>query len=892
MDTSASPSRKPTFSDLIPLWILLFLGARPYLSGKAVTFFGDTFYYFYPLRFALWRAFQALRMPFWESDALSGNPFCANPQGNCFYPLSFLYLVPDFWSAYHLALVVHLAIGSTGMWLWLRGRGLGRPALLFAALSIALSGQTFSMLNRLDKFQTLMWWPWLMVFVDRLSVGRSRAFVGIVGSLSLAFLAGGLELWAMMVGAVPVFVLLASPPSSTDRRSRPGAPSPRPSGADAGSPETASLGVEPPDHVSKRPVRDVSEDARKRDALRLVHPPGGLRRKGFILASFGMALLLALLVLSLQWLPFAELLSHSSRQGGLSYRKAVELSLRPADLLGLIAPRLFFVGESGSFHPWPGAAGEARYYYSLYIGMLGGAAFPFSLAALRARDRHAQDVFAALVLVAIGLFMALGRYNPVYSSLFEHVPVLRTVRFPEKFLSLSLFFLVPCLGVGVDRMTRSRGAGRSVAIIGLFLLVLLFIIPVFLLKISSLFLTLVAGGTPQAWLAFLDHLLPSFRLQALFLALFGGILFLFATWGPRRLLLVSWVVLLALDFWFGVSALSPSLPSEAMRSPPFFATQVPSAADVGPVHLASLYAPEGIQVPDGFGQRASYAWFKETLYPNTGLMYGFSYGDGSRAIRLDLPNRYFASLIGRPLREQLDPLRRAGVAFLVTDNGTDASLLSALPGVRALAAHPLFDLRLWRLEANAPRVWRARGVRRVRDAAEARALIFEDRVRPGEVVLSPEAGFFSVDDLGEGTREAWRNASSVEGESREDIGPDRERAVEVKGKEEVSWEALPVSVEEAGSRWRIGPFDQERASVIVIRQGWDPGWRAALDGDGHGPLPIMLANGYQMAIRVEAGRHREVVLTYRPVHWKAGVVFSGVGLLLCVGLLFAPLRKK
>ena len=67
----------------------------------------------------------------------------------------------------------------------------------------------------------------------------------------------------------------------------------------------------------------------------------------------------------------------------------------------------------------------------------------------------------ALAFLA-GIFLALGRHNPLYEALREAVPVLAVLRFPEKFAVLAVLALVfagASAGSGCSTSGR-RGARR------------------------------------------------------------------------------------------------------------------------------------------------------------------------------------------------------------------------------------------------------------------------------------------------------------------------------------------------------------------------------------------------------------------------------------------------
>ena len=59
----------------------------------------------------------------------------------------------------------------------------------------------------------------------------------------------------------------------------------------------------------------------------------------------------------------------------------------------------------------------------------------------------------------MGVFLALGEYNPLYKAVYYVVPFLDLFRYPEKYFYISAFAVVFLSGYGLDfliRYTRER----------------------------------------------------------------------------------------------------------------------------------------------------------------------------------------------------------------------------------------------------------------------------------------------------------------------------------------------------------------------------------------------------------------------------------------------------
>ena len=77
----------------------------------------------------------------------------------------------------------------------------------------------------------------------------------------------------------------------------------------------------------------------------------------------------------------------------------------------------------------------------------------------------------------------------------------------------------------------------------------------------------------------------------------------------------------------------------------------------------------------------------------------------------------------------------------------------------------------------------------------------------------------------------------------------------------------------------------EDDSFLVLSDAYYPGWQATIDG---APTPIYPTNVLFRGVAVPAGEH-EIVFSYEPQTWRTGVLVSGIGLFLWIGLLVAAL---
>jgi hypothetical protein len=175
---------------------------------------------------------------------------------------------------------------------------------------------------------------------------------------------------------------------------------------------------------------------RQREWAPALQGPGGL-----LLMSLGGAALAAA-----QLLPTLELSRLSVRSGGLPYNEAASFSLKPTLLFKAFLPPLL----------WSPPFSE----YVAYVGLIG-----LTLAGLGtwAVVRQRQAGAEALALALLGVFLALGAYNPAYYVLYKLVPGFDLFRAPARWLLLYALGTALLAGIGWEALSQAldRRSGRG-----------------------------------------------------------------------------------------------------------------------------------------------------------------------------------------------------------------------------------------------------------------------------------------------------------------------------------------------------------------------------------------------------------------------------------------------
>ncbi len=364
---------------------------------------GDLFFYFYPYRDFAAAAARAGRVPLWNPYLFMGAPFLANSQAGFFYPLNLALAWLPVTRMVNASLVIHTALAATGAYVWGRGGlALSRPAAWLSGVCYGLGGYYLAQVEHLNQAQVLAWLPWLLRVASPWhcppgQVGERRGAGSVFRMAGLAAIMGVQFLAGHTQSVFICLVGLAG-------------------------------------YVGLPLAWDV---LRRRVSWR------GLVRPGVFLVG---AALLGAALAAVQLLPTWELTQLSVRSGGLPYKEAVSFSLRPG-LLG----RALLPGWGATLFPefvaYVGVTGLA-------LAVVGGAAAGFD--SFRARNGRR----GALILAGLGLFLALGGFNPLYFLLVKLGPGFGLFRAPARWLALYAVGVAGLAGVGLDKLVAGAGAPR------------------------------------------------------------------------------------------------------------------------------------------------------------------------------------------------------------------------------------------------------------------------------------------------------------------------------------------------------------------------------------------------------------------------------------------------
>ncbi len=387
----------------------------PLFSSKNF-FFRDILNFHYPLHKVLIQAYARGEFPLWNPYVALGQPMLANPNYMAFYPSNLFHLLLPFNYAFKLHFIIHPLLGGLGLYFLQRRLGIGALASFAGSLVYQFSGTVLSFLNLYNIVPAVGLIPWLAwAFVGALKGDwwkRSLGFGAILAVQVAAFEPFTFQCVVLLVGGGALWHVMES----------------------------------------KVRLKAVSE----------------IVRVGAVGSVFSFALA------AVQILPTLELLPRSYRAAGYDFSIFSAWSMHPIDFLNIVVPNLFgnpYTIDGSIYWGEPFHNERESYLVSVFLGS--GTLF-FVMCSILSKRKKLQLILTALTLVAA--FLALGRFNPLYSWAYDHFPLIRLGRYPSKYFLLGTLALSVLTSLGLEavlQLRKEQPPNRrkivSIAVVGLVL---------------------------------------------------------------------------------------------------------------------------------------------------------------------------------------------------------------------------------------------------------------------------------------------------------------------------------------------------------------------------------------------------------------------------------------
>ena len=589
------------------LLVIILISFSKIIFSNLVIARGDTLLFFFPYWEAASKALIAGVLPIWNDSLFMGAPLLANSQVGLFYPLNWLvWLFLDTPKALTISIVLHIVVAGAGA--YLLGRKclkLGQIGSFIVGVLFALGGYFTSQVEHINQLQGMAWLPWFcLVQCDWLRKEfswRKAAFptLAFVILLALQLLAGH---------AQTTFITLA----------------------------TLLLWSITETILNEKIVDDNT-------IFRKLRVSSFFRRLLFSMLPLIIGGIVALLISSVQLLPTIELISQSTRQGGLPVSEVLSFSLHPLILTRALLP----VFETPIFSEY--VAGLPIIALVLaFLGIWYG--------------RGQRGPMISLILMVSGLLLALGVFNPIYHVL-ARFPIFNLFRATARWLILYALGASMLAGIGWQYLADSiNGEKESFRISSLRRPLTMALALILILMVWGVISVVLSRYVPVSKEAPIQMpLMRSWIAWLVELAIVGALLFILSRRRSTYLLFLLPIILIVI-LYLGTRQLpynSPTTPEAYSDLRPPIARLLASEKCVAAdscqapagrlLSMSEIFFDVGDQeeissiYEDQLSEQAQYDYTvaikqKEVLGPNLPLAYGLTSVDGFDGGLLPLKN--------------------------------------------------------------------------------------------------------------------------------------------------------------------------------------------------------------------------------------------------------------
>ena len=535
---------------------------------------------------------------------------------------------------------------------------------------------------------------------------------------------------------------------------------------------------------------------------------GFVKKSLDILVLVGMALALS----AVQWLPTFAFLKEIARGSGLNYATSTHWSLNPNTLLDLLLPENYMRFLESTDR-------EMDYFiHSFYMGVVP----MFILFGCLLVLRGDKSIRFWLVVFGMGVFFALGKYNPFYSFFHEWIPIFDMFRYPQKFFFLCAFALVFLSGLALDRLLNALKDNQN--------------------DFKKILLALFITGIGVAAMYGLHANRNGFETLMVLLLITLSLFALHFKKINQSRFLYFLLLLMVMDLMGKNSMVIPMIDKQFYTQPPVLAERLGGTADSYRIYNGMLLDRESkVKAPLQSKSHKKTKQLNKTnilafqlasrdqVYPNLGAIHDLAYVDGSATMKMNASYRWYKSFIFSKVQKKKIILKRSNVKYWVTEDYEQVPFETERRGIKKVK---VFE-----------------------DALPRAFLVGDSIMLPKEKLLN-----FYYDS----------NFNPLKQVLLEESVP-VEKTKNFSGQvEDLKYIPNGVSISTR----------QNGEGFLVLLDTYFPGWKVTVDGKEQ---PIYRANSFYRAIKLKPGNHK-VEFSYVPIGLKAGVYISGIALILILFL--------
>ncbi|MBU3979737.1 MAG: YfhO family protein [Proteobacteria bacterium] len=589
---------------LIP--ILLFVVCLIYfhdiLTSKLLFTERDLSIFFLPPRICWVDMIKGAQIPLWNPYYYCGQPLLATLQPGVLYPLNLLLILLPFDLGFNLIIIIHYFLAGTFTYFFIKTVKGTNTGALIGSIIFMLSGYLLSVHNLLPHLLSVVWLPLILLcYQNYLIKGSLKALIFTSVCLTMMFLGGAIEI---LYGTfIVIFILLFFP-------------------------DPFGVGI----------------------------TPLPMKKRVF---SFGLVLLLFLLLSAVQLVPFLELAFKSIRAGGLSYQEAITWSLDFEDLLQFFLPDPYGYGYSMEKY-WS----NQSWLKTIYLGII-----PFALSIFFIIEKR-RKALPFLLLLLISLMLSFGGNTPIYKLLYNYVPFLNTIRYPVKFLFIFTFLVSIIAGMGYDSLSRQiiDRNWEARRIVRAFLA--FSVLAAFIWGILNFFEVPIQEFLQANGFAPPDYNYPHINLHnmkrfLLFCLLFGPVL-VFGWRYPRRRIIFSLALLslLTLDLFFANKGYYQKYDAKTFHEPSESINFLKKDTSLFRIFTTPKTEKESMKYSDIFSDQIKVT--KEKVSPGLNMEHGLYSVDGAEVIRLGDFEKIMSLLKSSPEPDSTNLLSLLNVKYLIS----------------------------------------------------------------------------------------------------------------------------------------------------------------------------------------------------------------------------------